>query len=98
MDYKMEKFRIYKDIEVSYQEVEKTLLALGFKNESDAEKFYYVHKKHKAVFIMPQKKPTEKVLKAHFAANSYGLWASGVTNDIHDFAKMIEANRAMAVE
>ena len=42
---------------------------------------------------MPQKPPTAKVLKAHFSANSYGLWASGVTKDIDDFAKMIEANR-----
>jgi hypothetical protein len=94
----MEKFRIYKDIEVNYREVEKALLALGFKNESDAERFYFVQKKHKAVFIMPQKSPTDKVLKAHFSANSYGLWASGVTADIHDFAKMIEASRAVAME
>lgn len=94
----MEKFRIYKDIEVTYREVEKALLALGFKNESDAERFYFVQKKHNAVFIMPQKSPTEKVLKAHFSANSYGLWASGVTADIHDFAKIIEANRAVAME
>ena len=42
---------------------------------------------------MPLKKPTDMVLKAHFSANSYGLWATGVIADIHDFAKMIEANR-----
>ncbi len=89
----MEKFRIYKDMDVTYQEVTAVLLSLGFVDESDAERFYFVHKKTKAVFIMPQKPPTAKVLKAHFSANSYGLWASGVTKDIHDFAKMIEANR-----
>jgi hypothetical protein len=98
MDFKMERVRIYKDIEVTYREVEKALLTLGFKNESDAERFYFMHKKHKAVYIMPQKAPSEKVLKAHFAANSYGLWASGVIADIHDFAKIIEASRAVATE
>jgi hypothetical protein len=94
----MEKFRIYKDIEVTYREVEKVLLTLGFKNESDADRFYFVHKTPKAIFLMPQKSANEKVLKAHFSANSYGLWASGITPDIHDFAKMIEANRAVAME
>ena len=89
----MQKIRIYKEMDITYQEVIDALLRLGFINESDIERFYFVHKKTKAVFIMPQKPPTAKVLKAHFSANSYGLWASGVTKDIHDFAKMIEANR-----
>lgn len=92
----MEKFRIYKDLEVSYNEVEKALLQLGFRNASDTKRFYFVNDKHDAIFLMPFKKGTDTVLKAHFSANSYGLWATGVIKDIHDFAKLIEKNRFAA--
>ncbi len=80
-------------MEVSYKEVEDALIQLGFKNMSTTNQFYFVEDNHKAIFKMPLKKNTDKVLKAHFAANSYGLWATGVIKDIHDFAKIIERNR-----
>jgi hypothetical protein len=89
----MERFRIYKDLEVSYREVEDALIQLGFRNASDTKRFYFVNDKFNAIFLMPFKPSTNTVLKAHFAANSYGLWATGVIKDIHDFAKLIEKNR-----
>ena len=92
----MEKFRIYKDMEVSYNEVEAALIQLGFRNCSDNRRFYFMEDEHKAIFKMPMKNGSEKVLKAHLAANSYGLWATGVIKDIHDFLKLIERNRLAA--
>lgn len=94
----MEKFRIYKDMEVSYNEVEEALKQLGFKNHSDSKRFYFVKDTPNAIFKMPLKTSDEKVLKAHLAANSYGLWASGVIKDIHDFAKLIERNRLVEIK
>ncbi len=89
----MKKSRIYSEADMTYQEVIAALLSLGFTDESDTERFYFVHKKADAVFIMPQKPLSAKILKAHLSANSYGLWATGLTKDKGDFAKMIEANR-----
>jgi hypothetical protein len=89
----LSEFRTYKEMDITYQEVIDALLRLGFVNESDAERFYYVHKKTKAIFVMPQKPVAAKILKAHLSANSYGLWATGLTKNINDFAKMIENNR-----
>lgn len=80
-------------MEVNYNEVEDALVQLGFRNCSDARRFYFVHDDYKAIFKMPMKNGSEKVLKAHIAANSYGLWATGVIKDIHDFLKLIERNR-----
>ena len=72
-------------MEVSYKEVEDALIQLGFKDMSTTKQFYFVEDKHKAIFKMPLKNASEIVLKAHFAANSYGLWATGVIKDIHTF-------------
>ena len=49
----MEKFRIYKDLETTYAEVEKALLQLGFQNASDSERFYFVHKNIKLFLLCP---------------------------------------------
>ena len=89
----MEKFKLYKDMDVSYWEVEKVLGQLGFRNCSNSGSFYYVQDDYKAFFKMPMKSGSEKVLETDLKANAYGIWVTGVVRDINDFLKLIERKR-----
>ena len=94
----MKQYRIYKDLEISYQELATALVQFGFQDVSDSRRFHFVNPKFKATVLIPLKAPDELVLKSHFVANSTGLCAAGVTREVDDLAKLIERNRWAAPE
>ena len=90
----MERVRIYKDMEVTYQEFFQALYRLGYRKVSEKNSLLYVNDAHGSVIsINPLNTPDRKMLRGSFAAEAYLMEMQGVIEHRDDIAKMIEQDR-----
>jgi hypothetical protein len=90
----MELIRIYKDMEVTYQEFENALEHLDFTKIIKKHQRLYVNKAHDSIVAISElNTPDRMMVKGEFAAQSYTLEMKGVIEHRDDIAKMIEQAR-----
>ncbi len=94
----MEIVRIYKDMEITYQEFFQALYRLGYHKVPKKDIIFYVNDKYGSVIsINSLNTPDRKMLKGSFAAEAYLMELQGVIEHRDDIAKMIEQDRLAAL-
>lgn len=91
----METISIYKNMEVTYGELEKTLLTLQYAKKRGKNFYGYENKVFDSVVLIPlSAQPGDKVSRLLFDSTSKLLEAKGVIAHKDDLAKMIERERS----
>ena len=94
----MERVRIYKDMEVTYQEFFQALYRLGYRKVPKKEAILYVNDEYDSIIsINPLNTPERKMLRGSLAAEAYLMEMQGVLAHRDDIAKMIEQDRLDAL-
>lgn len=90
----METLKIYKDLEITYQEFEQAVVRLGYRKEVKKNVILYINDDYDSIFyVSTLVSPEMKMVKAEFATNAFLMEMKGVLNDKDDIAKMIEQSR-----
>jgi hypothetical protein len=89
----MEGRRVYKEMSITYGELAQALTQLGYKNESNANHFRYVNKKHDSVISLRANSANRILFKAIVSGFAYQLSMQGVIEEEDDLAKLVEKNR-----
>jgi hypothetical protein len=90
----MNYLRIYKELDVTNQEVIEALIQLGFSEVSGSPKEYkMMNELQKSVIRIPREPLDSFILKAYTASYSNLLYLQGIIPEFDDFVKMIEKNR-----
>ena len=90
----MEMLRIYKDMEITYQEFDRALLRLGYHRVSDKKGIRYINEVYGSTIpINPLNTFDRKMIKGTFAAHASSMEMMGVLEHRDDIAKMIEQDR-----
>ena len=89
----MEGRRVYKEMAITYGELAQALTQLGYKNESDADHFRYVNKKHDSVISLRANPSNRTLFRAIISGFAYQLSMQGVIEEDDDLAKLVEKNR-----
>ena len=85
---------IIKEVIVTYGEIAKVLTQLGYRNESNEERYHFVNDKYKSMIDLPPY-PLEDVVRHQFLAiYSYQLYMQGIIKDEENLVKKILQNRA----
>lgn len=93
----METISIYKNMEVTYGELEKALLTLQYAKRRGKDFYGFENKAFDSVVLIPlAAQPDDKVSRLLFDSTSKLLEAKGVTAHKDDLAKMIERERLSA--
>ena len=90
----METLKIYKNIEVTFQEFERAILRFGYQKSLKNDVIIYSNDAFDSkIFVSNLVKPSMKMLRADFAANAFLMEMKGVLENRNDIAKMIEQDR-----
>jgi len=89
MDYT----RIYKNMKITYEELDKALLHKKYKKKIVDQFLIYSNKKFDSLILLPLQKKKAIVNSAHFASTSYIFSQKGVIKKAQDLAKWIEKYR-----
>jgi predicted urease superfamily metal-dependent hydrolase len=90
----MEVVRIYKDMEVSYQEFENALLQLGYHKVIKHHARLYVNELYDSVISLSHlNTPDRMMIRGAFSSQAYLMEMKGVLENRDDIAKMIEQDR-----
>lgn len=93
----METISIYKNMEVTYGELEKALLALYYAKKKGKDFYGFENPAFDSVVLIPlAAQPRDKVSRLLFDSTSKLLEAKGVIPHKDDLAKMIERERLSA--
>ncbi len=91
----MEYISIYKNLQVTYGELEMALLRLHYEKRPKPPFHYaFVNAQHDSVVLLPMSISADKIVpRIHFAATSDIMEGKGVIAHKDDLAKMIEQER-----
>jgi hypothetical protein len=93
----METISIYKNMEVTYGELEKALLTLRYVKKRGKDFYGFENKTFDSIVLIPlAAQPDDKVSRLLFDSTSKLLEAKGVIAHKDDLAKMIEHERSTA--
>lgn len=84
---------IIKEVNITFRELIKVLTQLGFRDESDDEKYRFVNDKHSSIVHLPLRSLDENVMKIDVAANSYRLYMQGVIQKEENLVNKVLQNR-----
>ena len=84
---------IIKEVTVTNAELIKVLTQLGYRNESNEERYHFVNDKYKSAVDLPLN-PLDAVVRHQFLAiYSYQLYMQGVIKDEENLVKKVLQNR-----
>jgi hypothetical protein len=90
----METLRMYKEMDVTYAELDMALLTFGYKKNINATRIFYEHTPSGSqVLVSPKAKPIDIVNKGWFVAYAYNMECMGAIEHRDDLAKLIEQKR-----
>lgn len=89
----MEYTKVYKNMKITYEELDVALKHKKFIKKTIENKLIYSNIKFDSIVLLPNKKKNELVNAAQFASISYILSHKGIYKKEYDLAKWIEKYR-----
>lgn len=84
---------IIKEVSVTNKEFIKVMTQLGYRNESNEERYHFVNDKYNSIVDLPPLSLDEIVQKEYLAIYSYQLYMQGVIKEEENLVKKIQLNR-----
>ena len=84
---------ILKEVFVTYGEITSVLTQLGYRNESNEERYHFVNDKYKSMVDLPPYSLEDVVKHQFLAIYSYQLFMQGVIKDEESLVKKVLQNR-----
>jgi hypothetical protein len=85
--------RIFVEVSISNSEFAKVLTQIGFRNESNEERFRFVNDKYNSIVTLPVRPLDEAVQRIYVSNYSYQLYMQGVIRDEENLVKKVLQNR-----
>jgi hypothetical protein len=89
----MESLRMYKEMEITYNELDMALIYYGFKRVLSKDFIRYKHKSGSGLSVSLTMKPSDLVNKGWIVAYTYNMECMGALEHRDDLAKLIEQKR-----
>jgi hypothetical protein len=84
---------IIKEVTVTNKEFIKVMTQLGYRNESNSERYRFVNDKYNSIVHLPPLPLEDLVQKEYLAIYSYQLYMQGVIRQEENLVKKIQLNR-----
>ncbi len=84
---------IIKEVSVTNKEFIKVMTQLGYRNESDGERYHFVNDKHHSIVDLPPLPLDDLVQKEYLAIYSYQLYMQGVIKSEENLVRKVQLNR-----